>query len=301
MSAPVPPVRTPPRRPRRAPGSRRPGPLKVVGHLLIWGFTAFNILVLYWLLAASFKTPVEIFTEPFALPRYWFEKGDPFRNFDYAWNAVGFKDAFLRSVVLVGAAGAAIVAVSAPCAYVLARLGVRGSGAMTSFIALGMGVPFQTVVLPLFVGMAKLHLTDSLVGLFVVYVALSIPFTVFLLTGFFRSLPDELEEAAAMDGASAFRTFRSVMLPLAQGGLITALILNCIGLWNEALFAIVFLHDSENYTLSRALFTFYSAASYQSEYGGLIAGVVIVVLPMLLLYIVLARRIISGLTLGAGK
>lgn len=264
-------------------------------------FTLFNIFILYWLVAASFKTPTEIFTEPFLLPKYWFDVGDPFRNFDYAWNSIGFKDAFLRTAVLVGVSGVVIVAVSAPCAYALSRLGVRGSGAMTYVIALGMGVPFQTIVLPLFVGMAKVHLTDSIVGLGVIYIALSIPFTVFLLTGFFRSLPDELEEAAAIDGASGLRTFWSVMLPLAQGGLLTALILNCIGLWNEALLAIVFLHDQENFTLSRALFTFYSAATYQSEYGGLMAGVVIVVLPMLLLYIVLARRIIAGLTLGAGK
>jgi len=91
------------------------------------------------------------------------------------------------------------------------------------------------------------------------------------------------------------------MLPLARGGLITALILNAIGLWNETLLAIVFLQSQAHFTLARALFTFYGAAEYQSEYGGLIAGVTILVLPMLVLYLVLARRIITGLTLGSGK
>ncbi|MCU1681478.1 MAG: transporter permease [Amycolatopsis sp.] len=294
------PVRKPPRKPRPAPGSRRFSPFRLLGSTVVWLFTAFNLLVLYWLISSSFKTPVEIFTKPFALPYQWFHVGKPFRNFVYAWNNAGFGDAVITTVVLVGIATVVTVGVSAPAAYALTRLGVRGSGGLTNVIAIGMGVPFQTVIIPLFVVMSKAHLANQY-GLFLIYVALSIPFTVFLLTGFFRSLPDELEEAAAIDGASPTRTFFSVMLPLARGGLITALILNAIGLWNETLLAIVFLRDQADFTLSRALFTFYGAASYQSEYGGLIAGVAIVVLPMLVLYLLLARRIITGLTLGAGK
>jgi N-acetylglucosamine transport system permease protein len=276
-------------------------PLRLLGMAFVWLFTGFNVLVLYWLITAMFKTPIEIFTKPFALPFQLFARGEPFRNIAYAWNNAGFGRAFLVTVVLVAVSSVVIVLVSAPAAYALTRLGVRGSDGMTNFVAIGMGIPFQTVVIPLFIGMAKLNLTNSLFGMFLVYVALSIPFTVFLLTGFFRSLPEELEEAASIDGASPLRTFFSIMLPLARGGLITALILNAIGLWNETLLALVFLNSNANFTLARALFSFYGAASYQSEYGGLIAGVAIVVLPMLVLYVVLARRIITGLTLGAGK
>lgn len=275
--------------------------LRLAGRTIIWLFTAVNVLLLYWLIAASFKTPLEIFRDPFGLPHTWIQRGRPFRNFLYAWNQAEFGHAFLITVVLTAVASVAIVLVSAPAAYALSRLGVRGSGALTSFIAIGMGVPIQTVIIPLFVGMAHLKLTNSLVGLFLLYVALSLPFTIFLLTGFFRTLPEELEEAAALDGASPLRTFVRITLPLARGGMLTALILNAIGLWNEALLAIVFIQDTSGFTLARALFTLYGAATYQSEYGGLIAGVAIVVLPMLVLYIVLARRIISGLTLGAGK
>ena len=295
------PARRAPRRPKPPPGSRRYGPVRIIGMAVVWLFTAFNLLLLYWLVAASFKTPIEIFREPFALPAHWFALGNPLRNYLYAWNEAGFGHAFVVTVLLVGAAAVSVVAVAAPAAYALSRLGVRGNGALTGFFAIGMGVPFQTVIVPLFVAFSKIHLADSLVGLYLLYVALSLPFTVFLLTGFFRSLPTELEEQAAIDGASPVRTFVRVMLPLAQGGLVTALIINAIGLWNETLLAIVFLHEDTQFTLARALFTFYGAAQYQSEYGGLIAGVAIVVLPMLVLYIVLARRIIGGLTLGAGK
>lgn len=294
-------VRTPPRKPKPAPGSRRRSPVRLLGLAVVWTFTAFNVLILYWLLTAAFKTPVEIFQKPWSLPHTWIAAGRPFRNLNYAWHTAGLDRAFLNTVVLVAVSTVVIVGVSAPAAYALTRLGVRGSNGLTNLIAVGMGVPFQTVVIPLFVGMAKLHLTNSMTGLFLLYVALSIPFTVFLLTGFFRSLPEELEEAASLDGSSPVRTFASIVLPLTRGGLITALILNAIGLWNETLLAIVFLQDNSRFTLARALFTFYGAASYQSEYGGLIAGVAIVVLPMLVLYVLLARRIITGLTLGAGR
>ncbi|MFF5207688.1 carbohydrate ABC transporter permease [Streptosporangium sp. NPDC000396] len=276
-------------------------PLRLAGTAFIWLFTAINVLLLYWLISASFKTPLEIFRDPFGLPRTWFERGEPFRNFRYAWDQAEFGHAFLVTVIMTAAASVTIVLLSAPAAYALSRLGVRGSGPLTSFIAIGMGIPIQTVIIPLFAGMAHLKLTNSLFGLFLLYVALSLPFTVFLLTGFFRTLPEELEEAAALDGASPLRTFVSVTLPLARAGMITALILNAIGLWNETLLAIVFIQENAGFTLARALFTLYGAATYQSEYGGLIAGVAIVVLPMLALYILLARRIISGLTLGAGK
>ncbi|GAB3889079.1 carbohydrate ABC transporter permease [Kibdelosporangium lantanae] len=295
------PVRKAPRRPKPAPGTKRLSPLRVLGSVIVWLFTAFNIMVLYWLLAAAFKTPLEIFRDPLALPSQLFRTGKPFRNFIYAWDTADFGTAFFNTVLLVAVCSVVIVLISAPAAYALSRLGVRGSGPLTGFIAIGMGIPFQTVVIPLFIVLAKINLTNNLFGLGVLYVALSLPFTVFLLTGFFRSLPDELEEASAIDGASPTRTFWSIMLPLARGGLITALILNAIGLWNETLLAIVFLQENANFTLSRALFTFYNAASYQSEYGGLLAGVAIIVLPMLVMYVLLARRIITGLTLGAGK
>lgn len=293
--------RRPPRRPKPPPGLHRVGPVKAVGLVLVWAITALNVLLLYWLIAASFKTPIEIFTRPLALPHHWFALGAPFRNYLYAWNTADFGRAFLVTVVVVGAAAITAVAVSAPAGYALSRLGVRGQGLWTNFFVIGMGVPLQTVLIPLFVALAKVNLTNNLFGLYLLYVATSLPFTIFLLTGFFGSLPGELEESAAIDGASPARTFAVVMLPLARGGLLTALLLNAVGLWNEALLAIVFIHDNGKFTLGRALFTLYGAASYQSEYGGLIAGVAIVVLPMLVLYILLAKRIITGLTLGSGR
>lgn len=294
--------RTAPRRPRPAPGTERFGPIKLLGHGVIWLFTLFNLFILYWLLVSSLKSPREIFGSPFGLPHDLFTVGRPLRNWATAWSTSGFDRAFLNTGFVVALSCLMLVVIGAPAAYALSRLGGRRTSSyLTTFMVIGIGVPFQTIVIPLFVAMSEIGLANSLWGLTIVYIALSLPFTVFLLTGFFASLPDELEEAAAVDGLGPARTFLMVMLPLARGGIITVVTLNAIGLWNETLLSVVMLQDDAKFTIARALWSFYQTMQYNSDYGALMAGIAIVVLPMLILYIFLARRIIEGLTLGTGK
>lgn len=295
-------ARPAPRRPQPAPGTEGFSVLRLLGTAIIWLFTLFNCFILYWLLVSSFKRPQEIFKEPFGLPHLLFEEGKPFRNYATAFQLSGFGTAFVNTVLVVAASCVLLIIIGAPAAYALSRLGgPRLSGFLTTFLVIGIGVPFQTIVIPLYVAMSELGIANSLSGLVVVYVALSLPFTIFLLTGFFASLPDELEEAAAVDGLGPARTFLTVMLPLARGGLITCITLNAIGLWNETLLAIVLVQEDSKFTISRALFSFYKTMQYNSDWGALMAGIAIVVLPMLILYMFLARRIIEGLTLGTGK
>ncbi|TMR31855.1 carbohydrate ABC transporter permease [Nonomuraea zeae] len=179
---------------------------------------------------------------------------------------------------------------------------MAGSPAMVTVTWVPSSSTFVVSGRKLFVLMERLSPVNSLFGLFLLYVAVSLPFTVFLLTGYFASLPGELEEAAAIDGASRLPTFWTIMLPLARSGLITAFTLNAIGLWNEAFLALVFVQSTDKQTLPLALLGFLAKQQYSgADYGVLFAGVVIIVLPMLLLYVWLGRRIIEGMTLGAGK
>ncbi len=135
-----------------------------------------------------------------------------------------------------------------------------------------------------------------------VYIGVSMPFTVFLLTAFFRSLPLEMEEAAALDGTTAFGTFWRITLPLAKGGILTAFVLQVISHWNETLLALTLLQSTEKYTLPVALISFIQQQTYSgADWGGLFAGLCIVVLPMLAIYLWLGRRLTEGLTLGMGK
>jgi raffinose/stachyose/melibiose transport system permease protein/N-acetylglucosamine transport system permease protein len=191
--------------------------------------------------------------------------------------------------------------VSTPAAYVLSRMKFRLSKPVTLFVILGMGVPYQLMLVPLYFTMFRHGLVNSLSGLVIVYVALSIPFTVFLLLSFFKTLPSVLEEAAYIDGAGPIRTFFSVMLPLGRPGIITAAIFNFISLWNEFLLALTFLHDNALFTLPVGIFGLQTSMQYTGNWVALFAGFVLVFVPTLVIFVFLSRQIIEGLTMGAVK
>ncbi|OIJ66041.1 carbohydrate ABC transporter permease [Streptomyces mangrovisoli] len=292
--------------PGRPPGplTRPPGPLarrltaaRIVGVPLVWLFAAFNVFTGVWLLLSSLKSGDEIFSSPWRLPTT-----PNWGNYARAWTDGLFGQAAVNTVVVVGGTALATLLLAAPAAYVLSRITTRFNSSLTLFFALGLGIPAQVVMLPLFVVMNQLRLVNSLFGLIIVYVATSLPFAVFFLTGFFATLPVELEEAAALDGATPLRTFWQIMLPMARGGLVTVLILNIIQHWGETVFALVFIQTTDHQTLSLALLGFLQQMQYNgADWGGLFAGVALVILPVLACYVWLGRRIIEGMTVGSVK
>jgi len=168
-------------------------------------------------------------------------------------------------------------------------------------IIAGMGIPYQLLLIPLYKLFLNIKLVDNLFGLTLVYITLSMPFTIYLLSGFVRSLPTELENAAMIDGCSEFGTFWKIIFPLAQPGIITAAIFNFIFLWNEYMLALVFLPSGANKTISLGLYSIQSAMQYTADFAGLFAAVVIVMLPTMLIYFILSERVMTGITLGAVK
>lgn len=267
-----------------------------IGGLALYLWSLGSVAVVLWVIVNSFKSNDQLFNHPWEFPTHI-----QFKNFSDAWSGAGLSVGFVNSIVVVLIAVAGILLVSAPAAYVLTQVDFRGSEFFNQFFILGIGIPYQIILVPLYFMLAKVHMVNSLVGLTLVYISLSIPFTVFLLTGFMRSLPVELEEAAALDGASPLRTFITIVLPLSRSGLITAAILNAVNLWSEYLLALTFINDNSKYTLSLGLLSMYGTMQYTANWVGLFAGIVILVLPMILLYLWLNNRIIEGMTLGAGK
>ena len=264
--------------------------------IFVMFWVAFTIFAFIWIVVSSFKGNRELFASAWSLPTVLH-----FENYAKAWKLARMGNYFLNSLVIVGISTALILALSTPAAYVLSRIPFRGRELiMLGFIA-GMGIPFQLLLVPLFLLLNDLKMVDTYQGLITVYVALSLPFTVFVLGGFFRSLPSELEEAAALDGASEFGIFYRVMLPLGTPGIITAAIFNFIGLWNEYMLALVMINDNAKRTLALALYGLQGSMQYTSDWVGLFAGVVIVMLPTFVLFVLMSEKVIAGITLGASK
>lgn len=265
--------------------------------LAIWALI--TMIVFAWVIENSFKTNREIFKNPWKLP------GTPLTaavdNYTKAWEVSHMQVYFMNSILVVLASVLIVVAVSAPAAYVLSRVPFFGNSAITYYFIAGMGLPFQLILVPLFVMLNKMHLVNTLPGLIMVYVGVSIPFTVLLLTGFFKTLPVELEDAAAIDGCTDFGIFWRVMMPLASPGLITAAIFNFISIWNEYLLALLLINSDKLRTLPLGVMNIRYSMQYTADWTALFAAVVIVIIPNFLLYALMSDRIMSGLTLGVGK
>jgi len=282
--------------PQQSSGQREWRMGRIVTYIVLIGWSLFTMFAITWISLASLKTTREIFREPLKLP------AEPqWHNYVNAWNSVNLSRYFLNSVLVVGVSLIVLMAVSAPAAYILSRFKFRGSGALKTAYVAGMGIPYPLLFIPLFAILTAIKLINTLPGLMLVYVSLSIPFTVYLLTGFFASLPRELEEAGVIDGCSSWQVFRRIMLPLASPGLITASIFNGIGLWNEYQLALVFINNPDNRTLSLSLYAIKNSMQYTGDWPGLFAGVVIIMIPTILLYIFLSEKMISGITMGAVK
>jgi len=265
-------------------------------YLFVGIWSLFTVFVLVWVSLSSLKTNLQVFKEAWKLPTELH-----FENFVKAWSVMRFSNYFLNSTLVVLISVVLILMVSAPASYILSRIKFKGNNIISMIFTAGMGIPFPLLFIPLFVIMAGLKLIDNLAGLTIIYVSLSIPFTVYILTGFFSSLPTELEEAAIMDGCKDYEVFLKIMLPLASPGLITAAIFNFIGLWNEYQLALVFINSDQNRTISLGLYSLSNSMQYTGDWVGLFAGIVIIMVPTIILYIFLSEKMIAGITMGASK
>ena len=254
----------------------------------------FNIFAIFWVALASFKTNRQLYSDVWSLPTSF-----QLANYIKAWSVVKMNLYFVNSLIVVTSSVILTLVVAAPAAYVLTRVKFPGANAIIQFFVAGMGVPAAILFIPLFGLMSSWKMVDLLPGLILVYVVFSIPFTIFLLTGFFSTLPVELEEAAAIDGASPWVVFIRVMLPLASPGLLTAAILNFVGTWNEYMIALIFITSDKNRTISLGLYSLQSSMQYTGDWVGMFAGVVILMIPIMIMFVLLSRRMISGITVGA--
>ena len=231
---------------------------------------------------------------PLAWPQEW-----TLQNFADAWGVGNFATTYRNSGFLLILKVPLGVLISAMLAFALAKLRLRFGAAIMFAVFLGLTIPIYITIVPVFILLRSMGATDSVPGLVGPYLAFGIPFEVLVLQSFFRQLPDELIEAAKMDGAGPWRIFFTLVLPLSTPALVTVLILDAVATWNEFLFALILLSSDAHKTIPVGLLNF--QGQFANNNTGLAAGILIAVVPILIAYIFLQRWIVGGLTAGATK
>ncbi|WP_066160305.1 carbohydrate ABC transporter permease [Halalkalibacter krulwichiae] len=254
----------------------------------------FMIAPIIYAVLASFKTNMEIFSSPFALPQTW-----SFDNIISAWHVGNFQQYFFNSAFVTIGGMALVALVACPAGYAFAQLSFRGNNLVFYLILLGMALPVQAIIIPIFYHLRGMGLVDTLTGLTLVSAGLALPFSIFLMRNTFRDVPKELRESAMIDGAGEWKTYWKIMLPLAKPGVVALLIFTFMNIWNDFLLPLVLLMSQQKYTISLGLYSFQGEMA--TNYALIFGGTVISMVPSIIVYLIFQRSFVDGMSSGASK
>lgn len=277
----------------------RRGVLTVLGRdglvqIILMGNTIVMLTPIVIMIFAAFKTNAQIFQSPFSVPNF-----TNVANIARIWTETNFLRYLFNSIIVTGSAVTIILTLGTMTAYAIARYQFIGGSFILMFFLAGLTLPLKLAIIPLFVLMRDLGILNTQFSLILIYVATGLPTTIFIMTGFIKSLPNELEDAARMDGASEARIMWSVMLPLVRPAMVIAGIQNIVPIWNDFFFPLIFIQDDALKTLPQGLTTF--MGEYTTDWGVLFAGLLLSSAPVVIVYILLSRQFINGMTSGAIK
>jgi raffinose/stachyose/melibiose transport system permease protein len=282
-------------RPRRKPvGAPAFVISRIIAYVVMAVMVVLTVYPLLWMILGGFKTGSEFYQNIWGLPASL-----DLKNFVYSWNAANLAQKFLNSIITTAGTLALVLPITSMAGYALAKIRFRGRRLVYGLVLVGIMVPFGVIAIPVFTVIVDMHLLNTLLGLVLVYTANAIPLGVFLMFSFFESIPDELEEAAQVDGCTPFGAFFRIVLPLARPALATQLILTGTSVWNEYFMASLLIHQDQTETLPLGLVIFTSR--FGTNYPQLFAALAIVTLPVVILYLGAQRQFISGLAAGAVK
>ena len=263
-------------------------------YALLLALALVYLLPLFWMLSVSLKSNREVLTSPFTPPSV-LQLG----NYIFAWTNGQLGVATLNSVIVCTSALVISLLIGAMAAFAIARMRLGFLKYMMQYFLIGMMIPVHCVLIPLFVRFSNWHLTNQLIGLVIPYITFSLPMTIFLMTGFFKSMPNEIFEAACIDGCSIYGCFITIGLPLSRVGMFVAGIMTFVGNWNELLLAMVFISDVAKKTLPVTLT--YFVGPYATNYVQMFAAIIIAIAPTIVVYSIFSNQIVDGLTTGAVK
>jgi multiple sugar transport system permease protein/raffinose/stachyose/melibiose transport system permease protein len=257
-------------------------------------YTMFSAGPLLWVSVMSLRTTGEIFVDPYALPRimHW-------DKYAAAWTHSHYGTYFWNSIVVVVSAVAALTLVGTMAAHCLARYRFRGKHIVFLLIFSTIIFPPQLTIISLFQILIEYRLVNTLTGLALVYIAIQLPLTIYILEGFFAQIPQDLFDSARIDGYSNYEIFWQLTLPIGLPAIATTVILNFISLWNDFLYAVVLITDDDKRTLPLGIMKF--MGDQLQDVGMISTGVMIAVIPVILLYVLCSEQLVRGMTAGAVK
>ncbi len=275
-------------------------PLRAL-QVLSWAWVGCTALAFAWIVMASGMSSADFLEHPLGTHASWASFA---KNYAYAWHTAQMGRYFLNSALITLGAVAFSALLAAPAAYALALLPVPRKSLIVGALSFALAVPGFLIVTPLFldyhrVAIGGFTVLNSRLGITLVYTALALPFSIFVLAAFYKKLPPELSEAAAIDGASPWTIFRDVYFPLSGPGLATVMIFNFLTFWNEYNLALILLTDPDALTLPVGLYNLALSQRYAQNIPVVFAGIALVCAPTVVVFLVLQRRIVKGLTLGA--
>lgn len=278
-------------------GRRRNPFLRLLFFLLVAVIFFYTVFPFYWAIRSAITPDRDLFTTPVQ----YFPQHPTFANFQSVFSSGDFQRALLNSTIVAGSVVLIALTVGSLAAYALGRFKFRGRSALL-YIVLSMTIFPQIAILgALYTMISDFGLYNSLGALVLTYMIFTLPFTIWVLTSFFRAMPRDLEEAAYIDGAGPFRTFYKVMLPLVAPGLVTTGLLAFIAAWNEFLYALSFTETPDMHTVPVAIVTFSGRSAFEIPWGEIMAATVVVTVPLIVLTLIFQRKILAGLTAGAVK
>ena len=284
------------------------GLYKVFVYVVLITLAITIIVPVAWVFLASIKQNSEFYGSPWTLPAgfYW-------QNFVNAWNSANMGSYMINSVIVTALALGLLLIIALPAAYCLSRFQFRGRKFLNTCFMAGLFINVNYIVVPIFLmlkdGDAWLKnlighgfLLNNVFVLAVVYAATALPFTIYLLSGYFATLPHDFEEAAYIDGASYGKTMVQIIFPMAQPSIITIILFNFLSFWNEYIISMTLMSSSTgSKTLPVGLLNLMQAQQSAAQYGTMYAGLVLVMLPTLILYICVQKKLIQGMTVGGLK